>query len=364
MIKYIKREPVLSVAVILAIITSFISIPKIEYINFKVLILLFNLMIIIAAFKELKVLDYIATSLLSKCNTYRAISIMLTMFTFFASMVVTNDVALLTFVPLALIICKKSNISSLKIIILQTLAANLGSSLTPMGNPQNLYIYSKYNITPLNFLKITSPLVLLSIFLLIFLTLINKNSKLNFELEKIQITNKKNTVIMSILLLIVLFSVFGIINYYITFAIVVLTILITNKKLFINVDYTLLLTFIAFFIFTGNISNINSVVRFMSKILSSKGSTYFSSILCSQVISNVPATMLLSSFTGYYKELLLGVNIGGLGTLIASLASVISYKLYTDQNEGSSLNYIKSFTIYNLLGLLVIIPIMYLLMRI
>lgn len=275
MIKYIKKEPVLTIAVILAIITSFISIPKIEYINFKVLILLFNLMIIIAAFKELKVLDYLATSLLSKCNTYKSISLMLTSITFFASMIVTNDVALLTFVPLALIICKKSNISSLKIIILQTLAANLGSSLTPMGNPQNLYIYSKYNIAPLNFIKIILPLVVLSIFFLLFLTLIGKNHTLKFELEKIQITNKKNTAVISVLLLIVLLSVFGIINYYVAFAIILVTMLIINKKLFLKVDYTLLFTFIAFFIFTGNISNISSVVRFMSKILSSKGSTYF-----------------------------------------------------------------------------------------
>lgn len=360
MIKYIKREPVLTIAVILAIITSFISVPKIEYINFKVLILLFNLMLIIAAFKELKILDYLATSLLLKCNTYKSISLTLTFITFFTSMIVTNDVALLTFVPLTIIICKKSNISSLEIIIFETLAANLGSSLTPMGNPQNLYIYSKYNINPLNFIKIILPLVLLSFFLLIFLILIKKNINLNFNLKKISITNKKSTMIMSILLLIVLLSVFGVINYYVAFLIVFITVLVSNKKLFLKVDYTLLFTFIAFFIFTGNISNMPLIVNFMSKLLSSNTSTYFSSILCSQIISNVPATMLLSSFTTHYKALLLGVNIGGLGTLIASLASLISYKLYINNNNNNSLKYLKSFTFYNILYLLILVPIIYL----
>jgi Na+/H+ antiporter NhaD/arsenite permease-like protein len=162
LITIIKKEALLIIASLLAIITSFFSLPKIEYIDFKVLILLFNLMIVVAAFKKLKIFDALAISVLSKCTSYRSISFTLVFLTFFAAMIITNDVALITFVPLTLIVANKAKINSLKIIIFQTLAANLGSSLTPMGNPQNLFIYSFFNINPLEFFKITLPLVMIS----------------------------------------------------------------------------------------------------------------------------------------------------------------------------------------------------------
>ena len=164
---FFKREPVFVIAIFLAIITSLFSFPKLEYIDFKVLILLFNLMIIVAAFTDLKVLDYIASIILKKCKSYRKVTLSLVFITFFAAMFVTNDVALITFVPITLVIGKKSNISMLKIVIFETLAANLGSALTPMGNPQNLFIYSFYNITPNKFFSITLPLSLLSILFLL-----------------------------------------------------------------------------------------------------------------------------------------------------------------------------------------------------
>ena len=154
-------------------------------------------------------------------------------------------------------------------------------------------------------------------------------------------------------MIIVLLSVFHIINYKIAFIITIITVFIVNKRLFFKVDIYLLLTFVGFFIFVGNISNMNMVKEFMEELLNSKTSTYISGLLCSQIISNVPATMLLSSFTNYYKELLLSVNIGGLGTLIASLASVISYKFYVKENREENRKYIKYFTLYNVLGLLI-----------
>ena len=358
-IEFIKKEIVLIIAVTLAIIISFISIPKLEYIDFKVLVLLFNLMVVVAAFKELKVLDKIATSLLKKCTNTSAISFTLVFLTFFSAMIVTNDVALITFVPLALIVGKKANINPLKIIVFQTIAANLGSTLTPMGNPQNLFIYSYFNINAIDFFKITLPLVLLSVVFLIVLMLKGKKEKLNFEVDDIKIQNKKKVVIFSVLFLIILLSVFHLIDYRIAFIITLITVLILRKELFKRVDYSLLLTFIAFFIFIGNISSLDIVKNFMEGILSSGKSTFISSIVASQVISNVPATMLISAFTPYYKELLLGVNIGGLGTLIASLASVISYKLYIKEYPEEGASYIKKFTMYNVLGLIIIIPIIY-----
>lgn len=349
----LKREPVFVIAIFLAIITSLFSFPKLEYIDFKVLILLFNLMIIVAAFTDLRVLDYIASMILKKCKSYRKVTLSLVFITFFAAMFVTNDVALITFVPITLVIGRKSNISMMKIVVFETLAANLGSALTPMGNPQNLFIYSFYNITPKEFFSITLPLSLLSIVFLLIIIFREKNKNLNFKLEDIKLGSKYKISIFTILMIIVLFSVFHIIDYKIAFIITIITVFIVNKKLFLKVDIYLLLTFVGFFIFVGNISNMHIVKEFMESLLNSKTSTYILGVLSSQIISNVPATMLLSSFTDYYKELLLSVNIGGLGTLIASLASVISYKFYIKENKEETKKYISWFTLYNLIGLFI-----------
>ena len=359
-IEFLKKECVLVIAVTLAILSSFISIPKLSYIDFKVLILLFNLMVVVAAFKELKVLDSIAIGLLKKCNTYTSISLALVFITFISSMIVTNDVALITFVPLSIVIVRKANINVLKIVIFQTLAANLGSSFTPMGNPQNLFIYSFYNLSPIDFFKITLPIVVLAVLFLVLLVFKDKKMNLSLDLEDVKIDNKRDVYLFGGLFLIILLSVFHVIDYKVTFLITIVMVLILNKKLFSQVDYSLLITFIGFFIFVGNISTMDVVKNFMEGILNSPKSTFLASVLSSQVISNVPATMLLSGFTNHFKELLLGVNIGGMGTLIASLASVISYKIYT--SEFGNDNYMKSFTFYNILGLIIFVPIAYMFM--
>ena len=356
-IEFLKKECVLVIAVTLAILSSFISIPKMSYIDFNVLILLFNLMVVVAAFKELKVLDSIAIGLLKKCNTYTSISLALVFITFISSMIVTNDVALITFVPLSIVIARKANINVLKIVIFQTLAANLGSSFTPMGNPQNLFIYSFYNLSPIDFFKITLPIVILAVLFLVLLVFKDKKMNLSLDLEDVKIDNKRDVYLFGGLFLIILLSVFHVIDYKVTFLITVIMVLILNKKLFSQVDYSLLITFIGFFIFVGNISTMDVVKNFMEGILNSPKSTFLASVLSSQVISNVPATMLLSGFTDHFKELLLGVNIGGMGTLIASLASVISYKIYA--SEFGNDNYMKSFTFYNILGLIIFVPIAY-----
>ena len=359
-IEFLKKECVLVIAVTLAILSSFISIPKLSYIDFKVLILLFNLMLVVTAFKELKVLDSIAIGLLKKCNTYTSISLALVFITFISSMIVTNDVALITFVPLSIVIARKANINVLKIVVFQTLAANLGSSFTPMGNPQNLFIYSFYNLSPIDFFKITLPIVVLAVLFLVLLVFKDKKMNLSLDLEDVKIDNKRDVYLFGGLFLIILLSVFHVIDYKVTFLITIVMVLILNKKLFSQVDYSLLITFIGFFIFVGNISTMDVVKNFMEGILNSPKSTFLASVLSSQVISNVPATMLLSGFTDHFKELLLGVNIGGMGTLIASLASVISYKIYA--SEFGNDNYMKSFTFYNILGLIIFMPIAYMFM--
>ena len=277
-------------------------------------------------------------------------------------MIVTNDVGLITFVALSIVIARKANIDVLKIVIFQTLAANLGSSFTPMGNPHNLFIYSYYDLSLIELLKITLPIVILAIIFLAILIVKDKKMKLKLDLSDVIMENKKDVILFSLLFVIILLSVFHLIDYKITFIITIVTVLILNKRLFKVVDYSLLLTFIGFFIFIGNISTMDIVRNVMENILNSEKSTFTSSILASQIISNVPATMLLSGFTNHFKELLLGVNIGGMGTLIASLASVISYKIYTSEFKGNNDRYLSKFTLYNVLGLGVFVPMIYLLL--
>ncbi|WP_066497852.1 SLC13 family permease [Abyssisolibacter fermentans] len=356
---FLESQCVLIIAILLAVITSFFSTPSWDYLNFKVLVLLFNLMIVVAALNKCKVLDKTAITLLQKCTTYKKVSFALVFITFVAAMFVTNDVALITFIPFTIIVGKKANIKILNVVIFQTLAVNIGSSFTPMGNPQNLFIYSHYNMVPSEFLKITLPMVLVGAIFLWILILKEKDNQLDFKVQDIVLVDKYKIFITIILFAIIILSVFNIVDYKIIFALTVLIILIMDRKLFLKVDYSLLIIFIGFFVFIGNISQIEMVKEFIEKIFNSSANTYFGSILISQIISNVPATVLISGFTEYSKELLLAVNIGGMGTLIASLASLISYKLYVREYKEESNKFLQVFTIYNLIGLILFVPIIY-----
>ncbi|MBU3189428.1 anion transporter [Clostridium bowmanii] len=356
----LKNEAVFVLAMVLAIVSSFVSTPKIGYIDFKVLFTLFNLMLVVGAFKYMKILDKIAVGLLAKFNNSRKISFILIYLTFFSSMLITNDVALITFVPLALIISKRATISPMKTVVFQTLAANIGSGLTPMGSPQNLFIFSYYNLTAFRFLEIMLPFAILGAVWLFTLNLTQKNKKLEFNLEGIVIKNNFQVLIFCALFIFILLSVFNIINYKLATLVTIAAVLLLNKNLLAKVDYFLLLTFVGFFIFIGNISSLPLIEHYAKELLQNKAATYFSSIILSQVVSNVPCSILLANFTSNWRELLLGVNIGGLGTLIASLASVISYKLYINESTDAEKNrYLSCFTFYNFISLLLFTFIIY-----
>ncbi len=351
---FFLEDIVFTIAFVLAVVTSFVSLPKISYIDFKVIAALFNLMILVKGFEKYKVLDFIAAAMLSKSDSQRQITLFLILITFFSAMLVTNDVALLTFVPLAIIIQQKSTYKAMYPIVLMTMAANLGSSLTPMGNPQNLYIYSFYNLSAGEFFENVIPIAVLGLLLILLLNLFNKKEKISFEIEKVKITNKRNVIVFFIVFVTAVMSVFGIIPYQFEVILVVMVVFIFEKELFKKADYKLLLTFVCFFIAIGNISAIDYIKVLMNEVVNSPKSTYIASILLSQVISNVPCTVFLAAFTPYYAELLQGVNIGGLGTIIASLASVISYRIYSKQYPENSKKYLYIFSIMNLICLVII----------
>jgi Na+/H+ antiporter NhaD/arsenite permease-like protein len=320
-------------------------------------------MLAVKAFEELKLLDQLAILVLNKCHTSKKVSGVLILLSFFSSMFVTNDVALLTFVPLTLIIAKNAEINLLETIVLQTIAANLGSSLTPMGNPQNLFIFSHFSIHPQQFFSTILFLAIMAILSLIFFILRFKSTELTVNLAAAPIKDQKKAGIWGIVFLMIIASIFGFIPYPLLLIIVLVTVCILDLHLLKKLDYLLLITFICFFIFVGNISSLGFVHTFAHESLKNATSVYFSSIFLSQLISNVPATILLSNFSKNWQPLLLGVNIGGLGTLIASLASVISYRFVNMKKPGESKIYLVKFSLYNFSFLAVLTFIQYVLLK-
>ena len=355
--QFIKKEPVLVCAWVAAIISSFIVPPNlgyIEYIDFRTLSLLFCLMAVTCALKELNIFKMAGVKLLSKVKTSVQLELILIMLCFFSSMLITNDVSLITFVPFAIGTLKMANLEDRVtfVVVMQTIAANLGSIVTPIGNPQNIYIFTKYSVPISDFFMAMLPYGAMSFLLIILFVVFRKNTPLNSlnTDNSTKITNKKMVVFYFVLFLLSVLSVGRVISVKVVFIIIVLSLLIFNKKLFKDIDYSLLITFTGFFIFIGNIGKISSFQSFISSFIS--GNEILTAVLSSQIMSNVPSALLLSGFTDKWMELLIGVNIGGLGTLIASMASLISYKFAAEFMPNKKSYYLKIFTILNLVFLL------------
>lgn len=347
MLKILKSQPVLVIAFIAALITMFIVTPDKEYlgyINRTVLIELFALMIAVAGFRSVGIFDKASDLMLKKAGTSRRIALILVLLCFFSSMLVTNDVALITFVPLNLMIFASAKDEKIRIrtIVLETIAANLGSMMTPVGNPQNLYIYDEYKLTAWDFIRTTLPSGIVSFIVLVLLTLIIPAEKCASPSEKNSEFRIAPTIGYVALFAVCLLTVFRYIPDWICLIAALVVALIFDRSLLTKADYPLLGTFLCFFIFVGNIARIDAVNDFFRGILS--GNELIISFLLSQVISNVPAAVMLSSFTDKGTVLLLGVDIGGLGTIIASLASLISFQFYRKTNTAQSGRYMLTFT--------------------
>lgn len=365
-IRILKKEIVFTVAILLAVLSSFfvpVSADYLNYPDYRVLALLFCLMFVVAGFREQGVFRYLGKLLVSHAGNELQLEIILVLLCFFGSMWITNDVALITFVPFSMEILTsiKKEKHLLTVIVLQTIAANLGSMLTPIGNPQNLYLYSLSGMSFGSFICTMLPLTAVSLAGLLLVLLLRGRKEGKEVLpavrdgEKSVAMQKTDLCLLGILFLTAMGTVLRLIPYGVPLAAVILVGVLHFRKLFGRVDYFLLGTFTGFFVFVGNVQKIPAVSRWIGELI--QGKEFILSVLCSQVISNVPATMLLSGFTGEYEKLLWGVNVGGLGTLIASLASLISYKFYAVREDAQRGRYLLVFTGYNLLFLLVLIPI-------
>ena len=338
--EFLKRETVLTVAILLAIVSAVMIPPDREYagyIDFRTLSILFCLMTVMAGLQKLGVFRNIAKTLLRHTQNTIQLAEVLVLLCFIFSMIITNDVALITFVPFTIEILgsihKEKHL--IPVIVLQTIAANLGSMLTPIGNPQNLYLYSVSSFSFGMFIRYMLPLVAVSFFLLQAILLFRgwkeRGTRLDSAsavLEKEDIPMEKiKLLLLGILFLVCMGTVLRILPYGISFLAVVIVGMIAFRDLFAQVDYFLLGTFAGFFIFVGNVQRIPSVSRWIGSVM--EGKEFWLSIGCSQIISNVPAAILLSRFTQDACGLLVGVNVGGAGTLVASLASLITFREYT-----------------------------------
>lgn len=392
---FIKKETVLSIAVVLAVISVFFVVPDreyISYIDFRTLAILFCLMSIVAGLRNIDVFDKLAERLLAKVHGIGGVTVILVCLCFFMSMFITNDVSLITFVPFAIIIMKKLNPDTdskwmLKVIVMQTIAANLGSMLTPLGNPQNLYLYGKAGIGIAEFLKIMLPYTVCAFALLMAWiglasmvrkrklshdgkTEIKQNKGLDSDEDKAFTKRQKDPFGASgskwgkkdaewiekftaylILFVISLLAVSHILPYGVPFTLVFLYLLLRDRKILTQVDYSLLCIFIALFIFIGNLGRIPAFSQLLSDILT--GREVVTSVIASQVMSNVPAAILLSGFTDHIRELVVGTNLGGLGTLIASMASLISFKYVAREDRSFRGRYFVEFTVANVIFLFI-----------
>ena len=352
---FIKKETVLFIAALFAFVSIFLAPPWVHHhasIDWSVLAILFCLMIVTAGLRKLGIFDFISQKMLARTKSVKYFSILLVNIVFVSSMFVTNDVALIVFVPLTIeILAHTGRKKLIFVIVMETIAANLGSMLTPIGNPQNLYIYSFYQLDILSFFKQVLPVGAVSYIIIMGIMLVSKNDiTIAFE-EKLNMSNiKKPLLYYTALFILCIVTVLRILDYKICILIVFIATLITDKKLLKKVDYGLLLTFICFFVFVGNLKEIavfrNALIIFL------EGKIFIASILSSQVISNVPAAVMISHFTNESMNLLLGVNIGGLGTPIASFASLISFRLYSRSENAEPGKFLLIFSIYNILILI------------
>lgn len=347
-----EKEPFFIITLLLTVILSLFSKPHISAINWNVIATMFSLMVICLAFERCKLLTSLAGIALSTFKTPRRLGFAMIFATGILAMFVTNDVALLTVVPLTLMMAKVSSKDPFLLIIFETMSANIFSAITPFGNPQNLYLYSYFKIPASQFFGTMVPFCLFgALFICAANFFFNKGGQYNIEQQKFEIYDAKLLTGACVAFIINILSVLRVVDYRIALIATVIIFLILSPRLLVKADFFLLLTFVLFFLFTDSVTGIPAITSFFSGVLTSKTAVLLTSAGLSQIISNVPAAVVVSGFTTHYKEVLYGVTAGGLGTLVASLASLISYKLYI--REYKSRKYLITYFVLNFSVLIV-----------
>lgn len=372
-IAFVKKEVVLCISLLLAVISSCVVLPDKEYagyIDYRTLAILFCLMVVMAGLQKLGVFSWVAQGLLRRVRSFGGLVQVLMLLCFFSGMLITNDVALITFVPFTFIVLEMMGGEQkrkliLPIVAMQTIAANLGSMLTPIGNPQNLYLYSKSGMSIGSFILLMLPYALLSLVLLTIWGVVLgkrcfgewKGGACGMEgQEKEPFCLKAVLAPLAVylcLFLLCLLTVIHVLPWQVVTGIVLAAVLVMDRRILGKADYSLLLTFVGFFIFIGNVGRIAAFRDLLQNVVENR--EVYAAIAASQIISNVPAALLLSGFTQNYGQLIIGVNLGGLGTLIASMASLISYKYVAKEEPNRKGTYIAIFSASSVCFLIVLL---------
>ncbi len=358
LVDFARSQVVLCVAIVAMLITCCIIPPDakyLDYFNFRTLATLFCTLAVVGAFSHIHVFEIISKNIIIKLHNLRNATLALVAITFVGSMLLANDMALLTFLPLGFFVLDKTDNKKAMafVFIMQNIAANLGGMLTPFGNPQNLYLYAYYNIGTVEFMQIMFPPFLAATLMIIGICFFVKPTELELKKDDDYKLNVKLTVIYSVLFVFSILIVFRVVNYIIGTVVVIIALFFLDKKALKDVNYPLLLTFCAFFVFSGNLARIDAVNNLFGYLLPKN--TLLFGILSCQCISNVPSAVLLSHFTTDYSSLLPAVNIGGCGTLIASLASLITFTEFRRHNDSVAVKkYFGLFTLLNVLFIIVL----------
>lgn len=342
------QDKVFLVSFIIAVIAVSFGHFTTRFFDYKVIVTVFGLMLVIAGFKSTGLLRYLGETLVRRSHTTRQLVRFTTMLTFFLAIFFTNDLTILTVLPLYLAITKDiKNRKSVYIgAALIVPACHMGSSLFPFGNPHNLYLYSFYHLPNLPFFEGTGLLWIAGFIALNIACQFIDNEPLIIE-KKVHDFKPMDTIIFLVLMAIMVASVFGLLSYLIATAIVAVVLLAYRPKLFGQVDYHLLLTFICFFLIVGNIANIAAITDLIGHFFVGKQMAFLGTVLVSQVISNISSSVLISPFTSHGMSVLLGADVGGVGTLVASMATLIAYKVIRMQARGETVGFVKYFMVIN-----------------
>ena len=370
--QFIQQETVLTAAAVLAVVSAFFVPPDAQYLGYidlRTLAILFSLMTVMAGLRRQGFFDGLGRALLSRTHSTFQLTLVLVGLCFFGSMFITNDVSLLTFVPFTFVVLSRLGADVrrsllIPVVCMQTIAANLGSMLTPIGNPQNLYLYGKSGMSMAEFLLLMLPYTVVSLLLLVGWAVAvcrKQASSCIGVLPEQQNTSADRKIILldAVLFAVCLLAVVRVLPYGVAFAAVLVCVLFADPHTLRAVDYSLLLTFVAFFIFIGNLGRIPAFSGWLQEFLT--GREVLVAVLASQVTSNVPAALLLSEFTAETQALIIGTNLGGLGTLIASMASLISYRQIARELPQGKKQYFGLFTLSNLIFLAILLGVWFLL---
>lgn len=353
-VKTIVKDRVFQITAIIAVLSSFAAHPRIEDINFTTLWSLLAMMTTIQIFEHLHVLDFLAYKMTSHAHTARQLTGLFVMLSFFSAMFLTNDMAVLTFIPLYLRIAKKFDLPEIVPVTAITVAANQGSAMTPFGNAHNIFLMAEFKISIADFGLWVGPMLAIALLFLAGLVfLVPKQAIPRVPVKDIAIM-RRPTIITCVVALIVFASIFDVLPAWVAAVIAVVFATLLNWRIMAQVDYAIVLTFTGFFIIISNINQIPAVTHVLSAIVNTPVSVYLTSIILSQFISNVPATVLVADFTHHLPALFYGTNIGGLGTLIASMCNLVAFKQYTLYSKKSHSRFLAYFTLINFIALAVI----------